>query len=298
MSESQDMTFVAEADETSVIEAGAPAPQTAVEETLPFPEDVLISEMVISDEDLAMMVESLLLVSPEPPLISELAQACEVRPKRIEQALETLTAISDRGWVVVRHGDRAHLASSPRYAAQVRRFLGLERETRLSGPSLEALAVIAYRQPVTRSEIESVRGVDCSGVLATLHARGLIEISGRLQTVGNPLQYSTTPAFLHHFGLTSLAELPDLGAVNGTDAGVLLDAALAMAEEMPAPTSDEETPLVEAAETAEGAESEGEVEAEARVESLVEGVVEDVVAVISEDDEPKASDDAPEQFAD
>lgn len=271
MSESQEL-HTEMTDELADAANHTAAEETGKPETMAFTEDVLISEVIVSDEDLAMTVEALLLVSPEPPLITELAQACEVRPRRIEQALEILAQVTDRGWVVVRHGDRAHLASAPRYATQVRRFLGLERETRLSGPALEALAVIAYREPVTRSEIESVRGVDCSGVLATLHARGLIDIVGRMNTVGNPLQYATTPAFLHHFGLSSLADLPDLGAVNGTDAGVLLDAALAVAEEMPAPDAESgELPL----ETVEGDGDDSSVDA----------------SMTAEDDPSDASDD-------
>jgi segregation and condensation protein B len=107
----------------------------------------------------------------------------------------------------------------------------LEREARLSSAALEVLAVIAYRQPVTRAEVEAVRGVDCAGVLATLHGRELIEAVGRLETVGHPIQYGTTPSFLRHFGLRSLAELPPLGDVEGKDAGVLLEAAL-LAEEV------------------------------------------------------------------
>ena len=115
-----------------------------------------------------------------------------------------------RGWVVVRHRDTAHLASAPRFAEAVRRFLRLERESRLSGAALETLALVAYRQPVTRAEIEAMRGVDCTGVLATLHARGLIEIAGKLPTVGNPNQYVTTVEFLRQFGLASLTDLPPL----------------------------------------------------------------------------------------
>ena len=92
-------------------------------------------------------------------------------------------------------------------------FLGLDREARLSGAALETLALIAYRQPVTRAEIESLRGVDSSGVLATLYARGLIEVAGRLPTVGNPHQYVTSLEFLKQFGLRSLADLPPLAEI-------------------------------------------------------------------------------------
>jgi segregation and condensation protein B len=93
-------------------------------------------------------------------------------------------------------------------AEVVRRFLRLERGSRLSGAALETLALTAYREPVTRAEIEAMRGVDCTGVLPTLHARGLIEIAGKLPTAGNPNQCVTTLEFLRQFGLNSLADLP------------------------------------------------------------------------------------------
>lgn len=110
----------------------------------------------------------------------------------------------------MRHNGTAHLASAPRFASHVRQFLRLERNSKLSGASLETLTLVAYRQPVTRAEIDALRGVDSSGVLATLHARGLIEIAGRLPSAGNPLQYATSVEFLRLFGLKSLADLPDL----------------------------------------------------------------------------------------
>jgi segregation and condensation protein B len=116
----------------------------------------------------------------------------------------------DRGWTVIRHNGTAHLSTAPRWAEHVRHYLRIERESRLSGAAMETLTLIAYRQPVTRAEIDALRGVDSSGVLATLHARGLVEIAGRLPTVGNPIQYATTLAFLQQFGLASLDDLPPL----------------------------------------------------------------------------------------
>jgi segregation and condensation protein B len=89
--------------------------------------------------------------------------------------------------------------------------LNLDATTRLSGPALEALAVIAYRQPVTRAQIEAVRGVDCSGVLRSLQQRGLIEEVGRLDAPGRPVLYAVTDLFMQHFGLLGLSELPPLG---------------------------------------------------------------------------------------
>jgi segregation and condensation protein B len=164
----------------------------------------------VGPEELPALLEALLLVSPEPADLRDLADAAGVPVSAVEEALTTLNDNPSRGWVVIRHRGTAHLSSAPRFAPYVRRFLRLDREARLSSAALETLALIAYRQPVTRAEIESLRGVDCSGVLATLYARELIEIAGKLPTVGNPHQYVTSVEFLKHFGLRSLADLPPL----------------------------------------------------------------------------------------
>jgi segregation and condensation protein B len=180
-------------------------------EATPEPgQELLLAADPVAEADLPALLEALLLVAPEPTPISELASAAEVDPALIESVIAGMARRTDRGWVVVRHRDTVHLASAPRFAPQVRRFLRLDREARLSGAALETVALIAYRQPVTRAEIEALRGVDCSAVLSTLHARGLIEVVGRLPTVGNPHQFGTTAEFLRQFGLQSLAELPPL----------------------------------------------------------------------------------------
>jgi segregation and condensation protein B len=164
----------------------------------------------VDPAELPALLEALLLVSPEPAELRDLADAAGVPVSAVEEALTTLNDDPSRGWVVIRHRSTAHISSAPRFAPYVRRFLHLDRETRLSSAALETLALIAYRQPVTRAEIESLRGVDCSGVLATLYARELIEVAGKLPTVGNPHQYVTSLEFLKQFGLRSLADLPPL----------------------------------------------------------------------------------------
>jgi segregation and condensation protein B len=164
----------------------------------------------IGAEELPALLEALLLVSPEPAELRDLADAAGVPISAVETALATVNDDPSRGWVVIRHRGTAHISTAPRFAPYVRRFLRLDREARLSSAALETLALIAYRQPVTRAEIESLRGVDCSGVLATLYARELIEVAGKLPTVGNPHQYVTSVAFLKQFGLRSLADLPPL----------------------------------------------------------------------------------------
>src|SRR4051812_6129438 len=170
-------------------------------------------------EELPALLEALLLVSPEPADLRDLAAAAGVAVSAVEDALTTLNDNPSRGWVVIRHRGTVHISSAPRFAPYVRRFLGRDREARLSGAALETLALIAYRQPVTRAEIESLRGVDCSGVIATLHARALIEVAGRLPTVGNPHQYVTSLEFLKQFGLRSLADLPPLAELTAGGSG-------------------------------------------------------------------------------
>lgn len=191
-------------------------------------------------EELAALLEALLLVAPEPPSIDDLAAGANTRAARVEEALTLLVDRHERGWIVLRHGDRIQLATAPRFAPYLRAFLNLDREARLSSAALETLAIVAYQQPVTRSEIETIRGVDCSGVLATLHARGLIEPVSRRSTIGNPIQYGTSADFLKHFGLGSLADLPPIGQVNGIEGRKAL--ADAMAATVPGPAAEEPMP--------------------------------------------------------
>ena len=160
---------------------------------------------------LPALVESLLFVADEPVTVARLDQALEVNADAVEAALHELSADgANRGVRLQRKGDRVQLATRPEAAAHIERFLGLETSARLSQAALETLAIIAYRQPCTRAQIEAVRGVNCDSVLKNLLTKGLIEEIGRLETVGHPIQYSTTFAFLQHFGLKSLDDLPPL----------------------------------------------------------------------------------------
>lgn len=192
-------------------------------EQVSLPRELMPVDM--ENDELGALIEAILLVSPEPPTIDEISTGTGVAIEDIEAGVEWLESQDSRGFLVQRHGRRLSLASHPRFADHIRSFLGLDREAKLSSASLETLALVAYQQPVTRSEIERVRGVDSSGVLATLHARGLIESVGRLQSVGNPIQYGTTAVFLNHFGLQSLDDLPPLGMIDGKDGSTLLQEA-------------------------------------------------------------------------
>ncbi len=185
-------------------------------------EDALSPEEVTPASSLALaaQLEALLLVAPSPTLIARFAQVLEVDEAAVQAALADLSeAYSNdrRGMRIVRKGDRAHLTTAPEAASLIERFLGLDLTTRLSAAALETLAVIAYRQPLTRGEIEAIRGVNCDGVLKTLIARELIEPVGRLEQPGRPFLYGTTLQFLQYFGLEGLDRLPPLPSPETAD---------------------------------------------------------------------------------
>lgn len=161
--------------------------------------------------DLKTLVEAFVLVSDGPVSRETLATALEKDETQIEATLtEIENDYSTRGIRLQRMRDRAQFVSAPEVSEQVQKFLGLDTAPRLSPAALETLAIIAYRQPVTRPQIENIRGVNCDGVVSTLLARNLIESVGELDTVGHPNLYGTTFDFLHYFGLTSLEQLPPL----------------------------------------------------------------------------------------
>ncbi|MCS6840206.1 MAG: SMC-Scp complex subunit ScpB [Roseiflexus sp.] len=157
------------------------------------------------------LIEALLFVAGEPVTVTELARVLDLPPDAVEQALDDLAAAcAGRGVRLQRDADRVQMVSAPEAAAVIERFLGAPTPIRLSTAALETLTIIAYRQPITRAQIEAIRGVDSSSVLRALMARDLIAEGGRLETVGRPILYVTTAEFLRQFGLSSLADLPPL----------------------------------------------------------------------------------------
>src|SRR5262245_37804191 len=114
-----------------------------------------------------------------------------------------------RAFQLVEKAEGWQLATDPGFAKWVRQLLPAPKLARLSAPALETLAIIAYRQPITRADVEAVRGVNIDGVLQTLMERGLVKIAGRAEVPGRPLLYETTQFFLDHFGLRNLDELPN-----------------------------------------------------------------------------------------
>src|SRR5437762_3426848 len=157
-------------------------------------------------QEMAAAVEALLFVSVEPLTTNDLRRVLAIRQATLDRVLDYLgKALSEgkRGIRLQRHEGVTRLVSAPEMALYVDKLRGQQTSQRLSDAALETLALIAYRQPVTRPQIEAIRGVDCSGVTSTLLQRGLVEEVGRLETVGHPILYGTTLAFLQHFGLES-----------------------------------------------------------------------------------------------
>jgi segregation and condensation protein B len=157
------------------------------------------------------LMESLLFVAEGPVPVARLAEALEVSQREAEAALDQLTQnYKHRGLSVQRLRDKVQLTTTPAAAEKVQRFLGLAAATPLSRAALETLAIIAYQQPVTRPQLEAIRGVNSDGVIKNLLSKGIIEEVGRTDGPGRPVLYATTPEFLQYFGLTSLADLPSL----------------------------------------------------------------------------------------
>lgn len=160
---------------------------------------------------LSAQLEALLFVSGEPVALAQLAAALDVALSVVERGLNELDAsLSQRGLKLQRHAGRVQLTTAPQLADLVERFLGLDATSHLSRAALETLAIIAYQQPVTRPQIDSIRGVNSDSMMKSLLHKNLILESGRADGPGRPILYSTTPEFLQHFGLNSILEMPPL----------------------------------------------------------------------------------------
>ena len=170
----------------------------------------------LSRESLPMVIESILFVAEEPVEVEMLARAVQRPLDAIEMALEELAERgAERGIRLQRTRDTVQLVSAPESGPYVERVLGLESRQRLSGAALESLAIIAYKQPITRAGVEAVRGVNSDGAIASLIGRGLVEEVARAPGPGRPALLGTTMKFLEHFGLSTPSELPALLAGEG-----------------------------------------------------------------------------------
>ncbi|HEX6477955.1 MAG TPA: SMC-Scp complex subunit ScpB [Ktedonobacteraceae bacterium] len=160
---------------------------------------------------IAAAIESLLFVSGRPLERAELRKLLNIDDTDLMDGLQVLTESLEsqgRGIRLQRLGEQVQLVTAPENARYVAALLGLPMTARLTTASMETLAVISYRQPITRAQIEAVRGVNSDRALASLIQHGLVAEIGRAQTVGRPALFATTPEFLQQFGLTSLGQLP------------------------------------------------------------------------------------------
>lgn len=161
--------------------------------------------------ELSKILEAILFVAGEPLQIAALASALEVTELEVSAAADELASDYDynrRGICLKRFGSHIQLSTRADYAPQIEKLLQPIQKQSLSQAALETLAVVAYKQPVTRLDIEAVRGVKCDYSVQSLVNKGLIEEVGRKEALGRPILYGTTDAFLSHFGLASLEDLP------------------------------------------------------------------------------------------
>lgn len=157
-------------------------------------------------------IEAVLFASGSPVSLTHLSEAFNVPTKELEKSINILEQDlrNGRGIRLQRFAGKIQLTTAPEFSGEVENLLGLEASSRLSRAALEALAIIAYKQPITRPEIDSIRGVNSDGVLRSLLSKGLIEETGRTDGPGRPILYGVTNDFLQHFGLGSLEDMPEL----------------------------------------------------------------------------------------
>ncbi len=162
-------------------------------------------------KNITAAVEAMLFASGEPLPLERIADVLELTELEMTAAIDTLACrygAPDSGLCLVQLENMLQLCTAPEYGDCVRAILEVKRNAPLSQAALEVLAVVAYNQPVTKSFVEQIRGVDCSGVISSLLNKGLIEEKGRLELPGRPLLYGTTPDFLRCMGVSAIEELP------------------------------------------------------------------------------------------
>jgi segregation and condensation protein B len=171
---------------------------------------VLLPPSEVSPTALASDLVAVLFAAAAPLAVDDVARVLDISPDRLAQVLETLTAAPPPGLAVQRFDDRLQLITAPGSAAAIERLLGAPPPVRLSRAALEALAVIAYRQPVTRGDIDAIRGVNSDSAVSTLLTRNLVVEVGRRDSVGRPMLLAVTPDCLQYLGVSSLDDLPPL----------------------------------------------------------------------------------------
>lgn len=171
----------------------------------------------MENQDLSKIIETLLFITDEPLTLSRIAKICDINDeKKVEEIIEEIKHnydLQNRALTIVKVAGGWQMTTRPEYSLWVRKLYSTRLTTRLSNAALEVLGIVAYRQPVTKAEIEAIRGVDSSGPIDTLLERRLITSIGRKEVVGRPIMYGTTDEFLKHFGLNSLDDLPKLDTI-------------------------------------------------------------------------------------
>lgn len=173
-------------------------------------------------EQLSGAIEAIVFVSGDPVPIKRMEEVLEIPEEQIREAIEALSkryVELGAGIQVMEVAGGYQLRTRPLYSVQVNKFLERKRKTTLSGPALETLAIIAYKQPITRAEIEAIRGVVVDGVLKSLLDKRLIKVAGVKEVPGRPNLYRTTRRFLEYFGIVSLNDLPPIENIEQTFAG-------------------------------------------------------------------------------
>lgn len=163
-----------------------------------------------------LIVEALLFASPEPLTQNKINLIFDEDPPNLDNCVQALSekySSSDFGIEILHVAGGYQIRTKPEHDIYVRRLLNKTGQLHLSQAALETLSIVAYKQPISRSDVEAIRGVDCSGVLKTLLKKTLIKIRGRDEGPGRPLMYATTDEFLQAFGLSRLADLPKLKEV-------------------------------------------------------------------------------------
>ena len=162
-------------------------------------------------KQLQAAIEAMLFASGEPVAVDKLADALDMDKATTEKLADNLMEHfeqEERGVCILKLEDTYQMCSKPQYGEPIRKLMDIHRNIPLSPAAMEVLAIVAYNQPVTKSFVEQIRGVDCSGVLSSLMTKGLLEEKGRLELPGRPLLYGTTSNFLRCFGIASLDDLP------------------------------------------------------------------------------------------
>ena len=166
--------------------------------------------MLTDKKELMQVIESIIFVAGQGVLVSDIAEKLEIKESVVNQCIEDLKkARQNDGINIITYKGKVQMCSNPKYADDIAAVLNPIKEKQLSKATLETMAVIAYKQPVTRLEIEQVRGVNCDYAVQVLTSFNLIEVVGRKDVVGKPLLYGTTDEFLKRFELNSIEDLPD-----------------------------------------------------------------------------------------